>query len=614
MPTTIPNQKETVIPFPYSGDYRVDVLLDSLTARWNVKEKPGTSTTVTFSFMSQAPSYADEEDQTGFQVFNETQKVATRQILEQISQQIGIDFVEVNDTATNFGQLRFGNNSQGKVSAGYAYQPGLSDTAGDLYINADSATAMNNLVPGSFSWSTLVHEIGHTLGLKHPGNYNAGETSTPVVENLLASTEDSVRNTIMSYVEVPQGQERAFFGKYDMLALRFLYGGRSYHANDDVYRFTDADGNKLILINDSGGIDTIDVSGITQGKVTSIDVKTGAILRQEGVNISLVAGTDSSIGWVGGFSSNGGTSTSGRADQNISIDYASLIENVIGSRYDDIIVGNQLDNRIEGGLGADTIDGGLGTDTTVFAGNRNDYSLMGLSISSRLDMSIKNNNIVSDRDVTIGVERYEFRDMRIDLTVGDTARAVGATAVKNIAELYIAYFNRIPDSEGMNYWLQQFKSGVSIETIGKSFYAAAISPTFSALTGYSSSMSNVDFIRTIYKNVLGRSEVDQGGLDYWNNALSKPEGSVGAETRGTLINTILNAAHGFKNDATYGWVANLLDNKFTVANYFAIEQGISYLAPEENYQRGVAIAAAVTAIDTKAAISLIGVTDLGFTT
>ena len=614
MPTTIPNQKETVIPFPYSGDYRVDVLLDSLTARWNVKEKPGTSTTVTFSFMSQAPSYADEEDQTGFQVFNETQKVATRQILEQISQQIGIDFVEVNDTATNFGQLRFGNNSQGKVSAGYAYQPGLSDTAGDLYINADSATAMNNLVPGSFSWSTLVHEIGHTLGLKHPGNYNAGETSTPVVENLLASTEDSVRNTIMSYVEVPQGQERVFFGKYDMLALRFLYGGRSYHANDDVYRFTDADGNKLILINDSGGIDTIDVSGITQGKVTSIDVKTGAILRQEGVNISLVAGTDSSIGWVGGFSSNGGTSTSGRADQNISIDYASLIENVIGSRYDDIIVGNQLDNRIEGGLGADTIDGGLGTDTTVFAGNRNDYSLMGLSISSRLDMSIKNNNIVSDRDVTIGVERYEFRDMRIDLTVGDTARAVGATAVKNIAELYIAYFNRIPDSEGMNYWLQQFKSGVSIETIGKSFYAAAISPTFSALTGYSSSMSNVDFIRTIYKNVLGRSEVDQGGLDYWNNALSKPEGSVGAETRGTLINTILNAAHGFKNDATYGWVANLLDNKFTVANYFAIEQGISYLAPEENYQRGVAIAAAVTAIDTKAAISLIGVTDLGFTT
>ncbi len=614
MPTTIPNQKETVIPFPYSGDYRVDVLLDSLTARWNVKEKPGTSTTVTFSFMSQAPSYADEEDQTGFQVFNETQKVATRQILEQISQQIGIDFVEVNDTATNFGQLRFGNNSQGKVSAGYAYQPGLSDTAGDLYINADSATAMNNLVPGSFSWSTLVHEIGHTLGLKHPGNYNAGETSTPVVENLLASTEDSVRNTIMSYVEVPQGQERVFFGKYDMLALRFLYGGRSYHANDDVYRFIDADGNKLILINDSGGIDTIDVSGITQGKVTSIDVKTGAILRQEGVNISLVAGTDSSIGWVGGFSSNGGTSTSGRADQNISIDYASLIENVIGSRYDDIIVGNQLDNRIEGGLGADTIDGGLGTDTTVFAGDRNDYSLMGLSISSRLDMSIKNNKIVSDRDVTIGVERYEFRDMRIDLTVGDTARAVGATAVKNIAELYVAYFNRIPDSEGMNYWLQQFKSGVSIDTIGKSIYAAAISPTFSALTGYSSSMSNVDFIRTIYKNVLGRNEVDQGGLDYWNSALSKPEGSVGAETRGTLINTILNAAHGFKNDATYGWVANLLDNKFTVANYFAIEQGISYLTPEENYQRGVAIAAAVTPIDTKAAISLIGVTDLGFTT
>lgn len=612
MPTTIPEQKETVIPFPYSGDYRVDVLLDSLSARWNVRDKVGTPTKVTFSFMSVSPSYADAEDQTGFQPFNETQKTVTREILELISQQIGIDFIEVGDTATNFGQLRFGNNSQGKTSAGYAYQPGFSDTAGDLYINADSSMAMNNLVPGSFSWSTLVHEIGHTLGLKHPGNYNAGETSTPVVENLLASSEDNARNTIMSYVEVAQGQERVFFGKYDMLALRFLYGGRAFHTADDVYRFSDSDGNKLLLINDTAGIDTIDLSGLTQGKVTSIDVKTGAVLRQEGATISLVPGADSSIGWFGDYWASSGSTSSGPAVKNVSIDYNTLIENVTGSRFDDTIIGNQLDNRIEGGLGADIIDGGLGIDTAVFSGKRNDYSMTGLSVGNSLDMSIRNKSSTTDRDVTISVERYDFRDMRVDLSIGDTARSVGATAVKNIAELYVAYFNRIPDSEGMNYWLKQYKSGASIETIGKSFYAAAISPTFSALTGYSSSMSNIDFIRTIYKNVLGRNEVDQGGLDYWSTALSKPEGSSGAETRGTLINTILNAAHGFKNDATYGWVANLLDNKYTVANYFAIQQGISYFTPEENYQRGVAIAAAVTPTDTTVAIGLIGVSDPGF--
>jgi hypothetical protein len=351
---------------------------------------------------------------------------------------------------------------------------------------------------------------------------------------------------------------------------------------------------------------------LLEGKVTSVDVKTGAVLRQEGATISLVPGADSSIGWSGDAWSSSGSTTSGPAIKNISIDYNTLIENVIGSKFDDTIFGNQLDNRIVGGLGADIIDGGLGIDTAVFSGNRSDYSMMGLSVGTSLDMSIKSKLVTTDRDVTIAVERYDFKDLRVDLTIGDTARSVGATAVKNIAELYVAYFNRIPDSEGMNYWLKQFKSGASIETIGKSFYAAAISPTFSALTGYSSTMSNVDFIRTIYKNVLGRNEVDQGGLDYWSTALSKPEGTSGAETRGTLINTILNAAHGFKNDATYGWVANLLDNKFTVANYFAIQQGISYFTPEENYQRGVAIAAAVTPTDTATAIGLIGVNDPSF--
>lgn len=611
MSTTIPKQKETVIPFPYSGDYRIDVLLFSLDVRWNVNQDLGTATKVTYSFMSLAPSYADAEDQSGFQTFSDEQKAATRQILELISQQIGIDFVEVVDSATSYGQLRFGNNSQGDISAAYAYHPGVSDTAGDLYVNIDSPSSVTNLVPGSFSWSTLVHEIGHTLGLKHPGNYNAGETSTHVVENLLASSEDNVRNTIMSYSEVPQGQERVFFGKYDMLALKFLYGAREFHTGNDVYSFKDSDGGKLILLNDTAGIDTIDVSALTKSKVTSIDVKTGAVLRQEGATINLVAGADSSIGWVEDLD---GSGVSAPAFKNVSIDYNTSIENVIGSRFDDILVGNQLDNRIEGGLGYDLIDGGLGLDTAVFAGNRNEYSLVNMGAGFKLEFTATNTKSVSDFDVTTSIERFDFHDLRVDLSVGSVARSVGAVAAKSIAELYIAYFNRIPDAEGMEYWLNQYKNGVGIEAIGKSFYAAAISPTFSTLTGYSSSMSNADFIRTIYKNVLGRNEVDQGGLDYWGTALSKPEGSPGAETRGTLINSILSSAHGFKNDATYGWVANLLDNKFTVANYFAIEQGISYYTPEENYQRGVAVAAAVTPSDTKAAIALIGINDLGFAT
>jgi hypothetical protein len=320
-----------------------------------------------------------------------------------------------------------------------------------------------------------------------------------------------------------------------------------------------------------------------------------------------MAGANSSVGVT--------TDDLGRsvnANDNISIAYNVIIENVKGSKFNDVVKGNQWNNLIEGGAGSDWINGGLGIDTAKYTAPRNQYLIEKGEFGEGLEFTIANSKDKYDTDILLSMEYLQFSDMRIDLKIGEVARAVGTVAVKNIAELYVAYFNRVPDAEGMNYWLTQFKNGSSIETIGKSFYSAAVSPTFSALTGYTAEMTNIDFIKVIYKNVLGRNEVDQGGLDYWSTALSKSEGTVGAETRGTLINTILNAAHGFKADANLGWVADLLDNKFAVANYFAIEQGISYNSPAENFQRCVDIAAAVTAIDTAAAIKLIGMQDTSF--
>lgn len=605
MTTTLTTQKETVIPYPYSGDYRIDVLLESLDVRWNIGSALGTPTVVTYSFMQNAPSYADAKEQKGFKPFSAEQKSATREILTLISQQIGLQFIEVDDTPSTFGKIRFGNNSQGNISAAYAYQPGLSDLAGDLYVNGDNPNALINVLPGTANWSTLVHEIGHVLGLKHPGNYNAGEVVSSVPDNFLASAEDNTLNSIMSYTDAPQKQERAFFAKYDMLALAYLYGSKAYHAEDTIYRLSDSDGDQLMLINDTGGIDTLDLSGISFGRV--INFKDGIILAATGAQVDLTAGANSSVGMT--------TDDIGRsvnAIDNISIAYNAIIENVKGSKFNDVVKGNQWNNLIEGGSGRDFIHGGLGIDTAKYAAPRNQYRIEKGDFGEGLEFTVANSTDKYDSDVLTSMEYLQFTDLRIDLKIGEVARSVGASAVKNIAELYVAYFNRVPDAEGMNYWLTQFKNGSSIETIGKSFYSAAVSPVFSALTGYSTEMTNIDFVKVIYKNVLGRDEVDQGGLDYWSAALAKPEGMLGAETRGTLINSILNAAHGFKGDTQFGWVADLLDNKFAVANYFAIEQGISYNSPQENFQRGVSIAAAVTAVDTSAAIKLIGLQDLGF--
>ena len=81
--------------------------------------------------------------------------------------------------------------------------------------------------------------------------------------------------------------------------------------------------------------------------------------------------------------------------------------------------------------------------------------------------------------------------------------------------------------------------------------------SFLNLQGYRDGMSSADFVNIIYKNALGRKEVRiLRAWSYWTTQLDS-----GKESKGSMVNTILSSAHGFKGDATWGWVADLLDNK-----------------------------------------------------
>ena len=198
-----------------------------------------------------------------------------------------------------------------------------------------------------------------------------------------------------------------------------------------------------------------------------------------------------------------------------------------------------------------------------------------------------------------GEKLIEFSDMTVNLEVFVKSKEISEKDLQALIELYIAFFNRVPDANGMSYWIDQLKNGASIAEISKSFYGAALA--FSSVTGYSASMSNADFVKIIYKNVLGRNEVDAEGLAYWSSSLSN-----GSATRASLIATILNSAHTFKGDPTYGYVADLLDNKIKVGLYFAIQQGLSYKTDEISIQKGMAIANAITPTDYFAAIYSVG--------
>nr|WP_315477415.1 DUF1800 family protein [uncultured Undibacterium sp.] len=187
-----------------------------------------------------------------------------------------------------------------------------------------------------------------------------------------------------------------------------------------------------------------------------------------------------------------------------------------------------------------------------------------------------------------------FSDVSINLEIGIKSKEISSEALDSIIELYIAYFNRVPDANGLAYWVAEYKNGMSLDKIGDSFYAAALQ--YSNYTGYSPTANNAEFTTIAYRNILSRSPPDKAGLDYWTERLN-----AGTETRGNLIRVFLAAAHGYKGDQNYGWVAQLLDNKVAVAKEFALNQGITYLNYTDTILKCIYLLESVTPTDTSIA-------------
>ena len=275
---------------------------------------------------------------------------------------------------------------------------------------------------------------------------------------------------------------------------------------------------------------------------------------------------------------------------------------LLGTSGPDVLVGTPGDDSLIGFGGDDIITGNAGTDTASFEGFRGEYSVWGSGTSVTVTDSLGSDG----SDLLSGVEVLSFADMHVNLLIGANSRTILPSQLKTLEELYVAFFNRVPESDGLSYWIDQTRAGQSLDSIANSFYGAAL--LYPTQTGYTSTMSNGSFVDAIYRNVLGREDgADPGGLAYWTSRLDN------GASRGELVTTILDSAHSFKGRLDYGWVADLLDNKAYVAQRFAVEMGLAYNTAEESIAQGMAIADAVTPYSTEAAISLIGVND-GFST
>ena len=546
-----PDSPGVVSPVSLTSQNYIDSLLSD--DKWGGSIGSGTSLTYSFrsnsslyptdSVTGYGPSNGSGEPWQPWNFLTSTQIIGIKAALNAWADVANLNFTEVIDSSTVAGDIRFSTDAG--ITRSYAYDPWPSAKAGDVWFTTTVSGPgnLNTADKGTYGYETFLHEIGHALGFRHPGNY-AGTGDN--YQFVLPGNQDNMDFSVMSYniapnsifrIVTPNGSGGFMFSfptiypdgpmLYDIAAMQYLYGANmNTRAGNDTYTF-DPTKPFFHTIWDGGGNNTISASNF-----------------QTNVTIDLYPGHFSSLHinpdpLPPGFS--GGTTPTYDGTNNLAIAFGVTIENATGGSGNDTLIGNSVGNTLNGGAGNDslsggsgndtlnggagndTLDGGDGIDTATYSGNPNTFSILRNGTS----IQVTNTNGGEGADTLTNVGRLQFADKKlafdIDGSAGNTAKIIGAAfGVSNLQ----------PALNGIG--IQVFDAGNTMQQIAE---AALNSGLFTQIAG---SRSNEAVVRTLYTNVVGHAPLSADS-QYYIGLLQS--GMSQADLLVLAANTDLNAQH-----------------------------------------------------------------------
>ena len=425
---------------------------------------------------------------------------------------------DINISLIHRTDLPYSGISALNTDASFLY----AGSRGDVVLNVDGfgSTGLSNdssLTTTSFGGHTLMHEIGHSLGLSHP--HSAIINGIPTLTSDYSATTSVGFDKLGFHISSPAGMNKEYFTimSYDdekpasgpdtfaqtpmildVIALQGAYGegsGTSGNANDVITPGASTGVTSFRTYFDTGGTDTIDLSNYAQGAYLHMGTTIAGATHLVGVSMSAgdfdtmanLAGDPSSLRWFYGE-----------------------FENATGSPGADRVIGNRLNNVINGGngndflvgdAGNDTLDGGGGVDIAAYAGNRSAFTMIHNSDGS---YALKDNTGSEGTDTLTNIERLQFADKKIAIDLSPAGSA-GKTA-----ELIVAAFGAaaLANTQYAAIGLRLFDGGYSLQQVARMCIDS----------GQISAPDDTSFVTAVWLNVVG-SPIDPANLVYFTGRL-----------------------------------------------------------------------------------------------